>query len=156
MASYDKPEAPLTEAGMKSATQEDRAYALTQLNEVVNFHKKHLCFGRGAPSLGASAPTDPFAPSQIDDSRKFRPSEMASKVTYNLVVLDGKKEYLADRQEIKAEMRSSGFVPDEAITCQVVVPSKSKMGDYVPGYDQAATASTTGRGCEGSDEAAFV
>ena len=48
-ASYDKPEAPLTEAGMKSASPEDRAYALTQPNEVVNFHKKHLCFGRGAP-----------------------------------------------------------------------------------------------------------
>ena len=44
-ASYDKPEAPLTEAGMKSASLEDRAYALTQLNEMVNFHKKHLCFG---------------------------------------------------------------------------------------------------------------
>ena len=44
--SYDKPEAPLTEAGMKSASLEDQAYALLQLNEMVNFHKKHLCFGR--------------------------------------------------------------------------------------------------------------
>ena len=74
----DKPEAPLTEAGMKSASLEDRAYALTQLNEMVNFHKKHLCFGRGAPSLSATAPIEPFAPGQIDTSRKFRPSDAAS------------------------------------------------------------------------------
>ena len=35
-ASYNKLEAPLAEAGMKSASQEDRAYALTQLTEVVS------------------------------------------------------------------------------------------------------------------------
>ena len=63
----------------------------------MNFHKKHLCYGRGAPSLSATAPTEPFAPGQIDTSRKFRPSDAASKMTYNLVVLDGKKDYLADR-----------------------------------------------------------
>ena len=66
-ASYDKPEAPLTEAGMKSATPEDRAYALTQLSVVVNFDEKHLCFGRGAPSLSATAPLNPYAPNQIDE-----------------------------------------------------------------------------------------
>ena len=87
---------------------EDRAYALTQLNKMVNFHKKHLCFGRGAPSLGATAPIKPFAPNQIDVSRKFRPSDAASKMTYNLVVLDGKKDYLADRQAIRPELRSAG------------------------------------------------
>ena len=108
-ASYDKPEAPLTEAGMKSASLEDQAYALTQLNEMVNFHKKHLCFGRGAPSLSVTAPIEPFAPGQIDTSRKFRPSDAASKMTYNLVVLDGKRDYLADWQAIRPELRSAGL-----------------------------------------------
>ena len=142
--SYDKPEAPLTEAGMKSASLEDRAYALTQLNEMVNFHKKHLCFGRGAPSLSATAPMEPFAPNQIDVSRKFRPSDAASKMTYNLVVLDGKKDYLADRQAIRPELRSAGLVPDEARTCQIVVPTKNRMSEYVPDYDQTA-ATIAGR-----------
>ena len=60
------PEALLAEAGMRSASQEDRAYALTQLTEVVNFHKKHLCFGRGTPSLPANAPIRPYVPNQLD------------------------------------------------------------------------------------------
>ena len=46
----------VTEAGMKSASLEDRAYALSQLNQMVNFHKKHLCSGRGAPMVSAAAP----------------------------------------------------------------------------------------------------
>ena len=133
-ASYDKPEAPLTEAGMKSASLEDRAYALTQLNEILNFHKKHLCFGRGAPSLSATAPIEPFAPGQIDTSRKFCPSDAASKMTYNLV----------DRQAISPELRSAGHVPDEASTCQIVVPTKSRMNKYVPNYDQTV-ATIAGR-----------
>ena len=71
-ASYDKPEAPLTEAGMESASLEDRAYALSQLNEMVNFHKKHLCSGRGAPMVSASAPSGPFAPDQVDAGSSAR------------------------------------------------------------------------------------
>ena len=70
---------------MKSASLEDRAYALSQLNEMVNFHKKHLCSGRGAPMVSAAAPSGPFAPDQVDESRRFRTSEAASKMTYNLV-----------------------------------------------------------------------
>ena len=135
-ASYDKPEAPLTEAGMKSASLEDRAYALSQLNQMVNFHKKHLCSGRGAPMVSAAAPSGPFAPDQLDDSRKFRPSEAASKMTYNLVILDGKKDYLADRREINPELRETGVIPDEAITCQIVVPSKTRLGEYLPNYEE--------------------
>ena len=128
-ASYDKPEAPLTEAGTKSASLEDRVYALSQLNEMVNFHKKHLCSGRGAPLVSATAPSGPFAPDQIDASRRFRTSEAASKMTYNLVVLDGKKDYLADRQEINPDLRATGVVPDEAVTCQIVVPSKTRLSE---------------------------
>ena len=143
-ASYDKPEAPLSEAGMKSASLEDRAYDLSQLNEMVSFHKKHLCSGRGAPLVSATALSGPFAPSQVDANRKFRPSEMAGKMTYNLVVLDGKKDYLADRQEIKPNLRASGVVPDEAITCQIVVPSKTRLSEYVPIYEETA-ATVTGR-----------
>ena len=135
-ASYDKPEAPLTEAGMKSASLEDRAYALSQLNQMVNFHKKHLCSGRGAPMVSAAAPSGPFAPDQLDDSRKFRPSEAASKMTYNLVILDGRKDYLADRREISSELRETGVIPDEAVTCQMVVPSKSRLGEYLPNYEE--------------------
>ena len=130
---------------MKSASPEARAYALTQLNDVVNFHKKHLCFGRGAPSLSATAPINPYAPNQLDESRKFRPSEVVSKVAYNLVILNGKKDYLADRQEIRPELRSAGLVPNEARTCQVVVPTKGRMSEYVPGYDQATAATIAGR-----------
>ena len=144
-ASYDKPEAPLTEAGMKSASLEDRAYALTQLNRVVNFHKKYLCFGRGAPSVGPSAPINPFAPGQVDESRGFRTSENPRKMTYNLVVSDGKRDYLADRLEISQEMRASGLVPPEARTCQIVVPTKSRMGEYVPGYEPGVVATIAGR-----------
>ena len=132
-ASYDKPEAPLTEAGMKSASLEDRAYALSQLNQMVNFHKKHLCSGRGAPMVSAAAPSGPFAPDQLDDSRRFRPSEAASKMTYNLVILDGRKDYLADRREINPELRETGVVPDEAVTCQ---PSKTRLGEYLPNYEE--------------------
>ena len=135
-ASYDKPEAPLTEAGMKSASLEDRAYALSQLNQMVNFHKKHLCSGRGAPMVSAAAPSGPFAPDQLDESRKFRPSEAASKMTYNLVILDGKKDYLADRREINSELRETGVIPDEAVTCQIVIPSKMKLGEYLPNYEE--------------------
>ena len=135
-ASYDKPEAPLTEAGMKSASLEDRAYALSQLNQMVNFHKKHLCSGRGAPLVSAAAPSGPFAPDQLDDSRKFRPSGAASKMTYNLVILDGKEDYLADRREINPELRETGVIPDEAITCQIVVPSKTRLGEYLPSYEE--------------------
>ena len=135
-ASYDKPEAPLTEAGMKSASLEDRTYALSQLNQMVNFHKKHLCSGRGAPMVSAAAPSGPFAPDQLDDSRRFRPSEAASKMTYNLVILDGRKDYLADRREINSELRETGVIPDEAVTCQIVVPSKTKLGEYLPNYEE--------------------
>ena len=110
---------------MKSASLEDRAYALMPLNEMVNFHKKH-CASDGAPSLSATAPIEPFAPNQIDVSRKFRPSDAASKMT----VLDGKKDYLADRNCL----RSAGLVPDEARTCQIVVPTKNRMSEYVPDY----------------------
>ena len=61
------------------------------------------------------------------------------------MVLDGKKDYLADRQEIRPELRSAGLVPNEARTCQVVVPTKSRMSKYVPGYDQATAATIAGR-----------
>ena len=44
-------------------------------------------------------------------------------MTYNLVILDGKKDYLADRREINPELRETGVIPNEAITCQIVVPS---------------------------------
>ena len=138
-ASYDKPEAPLTEAGMKSASLEDRAYALSQLNEMVNFHKKPLCSGRGAPMVSASAPSGPFAPDQVDASGNFRPSVAASKMTYNLVILDGRKDYLADRQEINPELRETGVAPDEAVTCQIVVPSKTNLSEYVPNYEETAS-----------------
>ena len=148
-ASYDKPEAPLTEAGMKSASLEDRANALSQLNEMVNFHKKHLCSGRGAPLVSATAPSGPFAPDQIDASRRFRPSDTASKMTYNLVVLDGRKDYLADRQEINPDLRATGVVPDEAVTCQIVVPSKTRLSEYVPNYEETAATVVV-------DEAALV
>ena len=127
---------------MKSASLEDRAYALSQLNEMVNFHKKHLCSGRGAPLVSATAPSGPFAPDQIDASRRFRPSDTASKMTYNLVVLDGRKDYLADRQEINPDLRATGVVPDEAVTCQIVVPSKTRLSEYVPDYEE--TAATVG------------
>ena len=60
----------------------------------------------GAPSSSPTAPINPYAPNQVDESRKFRPSELARKVTYNLVILDGKKDYLADRQAIRQEVRS--------------------------------------------------
>ena len=122
----------LSEAGMKSASLEDRAYALSQLNEMVNFHKKHLCSGQGAPMVSAAAPSKPFAPDQVDESRRFRPSEAASKMTYNLVVLDGRKDYLADRREINPDLRGTGVIPDEAATCQIVIPSKTRLGEYVP------------------------
>ena len=65
-------------------------------------------------------------------------------MTYNLVVLDGKKDYLADRQAISPELRSAGLVPDEAGTCQIVVPTKSRMSEYVPNYDQTV-ATIAGR-----------
>ena len=124
---------------MKSATPEDRAYALSQLNEMVNFQKKHLCSGRGAPMVSATAPSGPFAPDQVDASRKFRPSEAASKMTHNLVIMDGKKDYLADRQEVSPNLRATGAVPDEAITCQMVVPAKTRLSEYVPNYEGTAT-----------------
>ena len=60
------PNRPAIQEG-ESASPEDRAYAL---NEVVNFHKKHLCFGRGAPSLSPTAPINPYAPNQVDESRR--------------------------------------------------------------------------------------
>ena len=60
------------------------------------------------------------------------------------MVLDGKKDYLADRQEIRPELRNAGLVPNEARMCQVV-PTKSRMGEYVPNYDQAVAATTAGR-----------
>ena len=138
-ASYDKPEAPLTEAGMKSASLEDRAYALSQLNEMVNFHKK-----RGGGLVSATAPSGPFAPDQIDASRRFRPSDTASKMTYNLVILDGKKDYLADRQEINPDLRATVVVPDEVVPCQIVVPSKTRLSEYVPNYEETA-ATVAGR-----------
>ena len=144
-ASYDKLEAPLTEAGMKSASLEDRAYALSQLNEMVNFHKKHLCSGRGAPMVSAAAPSGPLAPDQVDDSRRFRPSEAASKMTYNLVVLDRRKDYLADRREIKPDLRDTGVIPDEAATCQIVIPSKTRLGEYVPNYEETRAPLQGGR-----------
>ena len=86
--------------------------------------------------VSAAAPSGPFAPDQLDDSRKFRPSEAASKMTYNLVILDGKKDYLADRREINSELRETGVIPDEAVTCQIVVPSKMKLGEYLPNYEE--------------------
>ena len=52
--------------------------------------------------------------------------------------LDGKKDYLADRQAIRPELQSAGLVPDEARTCQIVVPTKNRMNEYVPDYDQTA------------------
>ena len=111
---------------------------------MVNFHKKHLCSGQGAPLVSATAPSGPFAPDQIDASRRFRTSEAASKMTYNLVVLDGKKDYLADRQEINPDLRATGVVPDEAVTCQIVVPSKTGLGEYVPNCEETM-ATVTGR-----------
>ena len=51
-------------------------------------------------------------------------------MTYNLVVLDGKKDYLADRQEINPDLRDTGVIPDEAATCQIVIPSKTRLGEY--------------------------
>ena len=83
--------------------------------------------------VSAAAPSGPFAPDQLDDSRKFRPSEAASKMTYNLVILDGKKDYLADRREINPELRETGVIPDKAIT---VVPSKTRLGEYLPNYEE--------------------
>ena len=149
----DPAKSALTEAGMKSVSLEDRAYALSQLNEMVHFHKKHLCSGRGAPLVSATAPSGPFAPDQIDASRRFRTSEAASKMTYNLVVLDGKKDYIADRQEINPDLRATGVVPDEAVTCQIVVPSKTRVrselrGDH--GHRHRAG------GGSGADEAAHA
>ena len=47
-------------------------------------------------------------------------------MTYNLVILDGRKDYLADRQEINPDLRATGVVPDEAVTCQIVVPSTGR------------------------------
>ena len=86
--------------------------------------------------MSAAAPSGPFAPDQLDDSRKFRPSGAASKMTYNLVILDGKEDYLADRREINPELRETGVIPDEAITCQIVVPSKTRLGEYLPNYEE--------------------
>ena len=126
----------ISRAGMKSASLEDRA--LSQLNQMVNFHKKHLCSGRGEVMVSAAAPSGPFAPDQLDDSRRFRPSEAASKMTYNLVVLDGRKDYLADRREINLELRETGVIPDEAATCQIMVPSKTRLGEYLPNYEETA------------------
>ena len=92
---------------------------------------------KGSATLSPTAPINPYAPNQVDESRR--------KVTYNLVIMDGKKDYLADRQEIRQEVRTAGLVPDEVKTCQIVVPTKSRMGEYIPGYDPAVAATTAGR-----------
>ena len=102
-----------------------------------DFHKRHLCYGRGTPSLSATAPINPYAPSQVDESRKLRPSDLARKVTYNLVIMDGKKDYFADRQEIRPELRDARIAPGEARACQSMVPTKGRMGEYIPDYDLA-------------------
>ena len=60
--------------------------------------------------VSAAAPSGPFAPDQVDESRRFRTSEAASKMTYNLVALDGRKDYLADRREINPELRGTGVI----------------------------------------------
>ena len=59
-------------------------------------------------------------------------------MTYNLVVLDGKKDYLADRQEINPDLRATGVIPDAAATCQIAVPSKTRLSEYVPDYEETA------------------
>ena len=33
-------------------------------------------------------------------------------------------------------MRETGVIPDEAVTCQIVVPSKMKLGEYLPNYEE--------------------
>ena len=70
------------------------------------------------------------------------PSNPARKATYNLVILDGKVDFCADRQEIKPEMRRAQIAPNEAKTCQVVVPMN---GEYIPDYNPAVAPLTTGR-----------
>ena len=95
--------------------------------------------------MGPSAPINPFAPGQVDESGGFRTSANPRKMTYNLVVSDGKRDYLADRLGISQEMRASALVPPEARTCQIVVPTKSRMGEYVPGYEPGVAATIAGR-----------
>ena len=56
-------------------------------------------------------------------------------MTYNLVVLDGRRAYLADRREINPDLRGTGVIPD---TCQIVIPSKTRLGEYVPNYEETA------------------
>ena len=88
--------------------------------------------------VSAAAPSGRFAPDQVDESRRFRTSEAASKMTYNLVVLDGRRDYLADRREINPELMDTGVITDEAATCQIVIPSKTRLGEYVPNYEETA------------------
>ena len=130
-ARYDKPEPPVTEAGMRSATQEERAYALSELEVVVEFHKKHLCSAKGDVGVGALAPDRAFAPAQLRESRLFLP--MNGKPVYNSVLQDGRVDYIGERQILEDRMR--GDVPNEIKFCRAVVPAKTTMMEYIPGYD---------------------
>ena len=105
--------------------------------------------------VSAAAPGGPFAPDQVDESRRFRTSEAASKMTYNLVVLDGRRDYLADRREINPDLRSTGVIPDEAATCQIAIPSKTRLGEYVPNNEETA-GTVAGREAAKEYETALV
>ena len=57
--------------------------------------------------------------------------------------MDGEKDYFADRQESRPELRDARIAPDEARACQIVVPTKSRMGEHIPDYDPAVSSTRT-------------
>ena len=64
---------------------------------------------------------------------------MARKATYNLVILDGRNDFLADRQEIRPECRG--------LRLHLTKPrhARSWSRPYIPDYDPAVAPSTAGR-----------
>ena len=140
-AQYDKPEPPVTEAGMRSATQEERAYALSELETVVGFHKKHLCSAKGDVGVGAVAPILAFAPTQLRESRLFFP--LNGKEVFNSVVRDGRVDWVGDRSVLAENLRRDA--PSEVRYGRAVVPAKTTMAEYIPGYDTKTAPSPAAR-----------